>query len=47
MSQVVGICRFLILAATILGGLHGIIVTLPLFFREDSQGVVVCVLLVC
>ena len=46
MSQTLALFRFLILAVTIAGGLHGIVVTFPLFFREESQGLLVGLLLV-
>ena len=47
MSYKLSVFRFLILSVTILGGLHGIAITIPLFFREDSQGIVTYFLLTC
>jgi len=47
MSQVLALLRFLVLAITILGGLHGTIVTFPLFFSDHAQGVVVYLLIAC
>ncbi len=40
MSQI-AVFRFLVLATTILGGLHGVVVTLRMFFTDGSQGVFV------
>jgi hypothetical protein len=47
MAQVLVLFRFLVVASTILGGLHGIIVTIPLFFRNDERGFIAYLLIAC